>query len=175
MKRLVIGGARSGKSRTAEALAVHTASLLHTPLVYVATAQSRDDEMAQRISQHQMQRGDGWHTIEETIAIADVITDDAHEGKVILVDCLTLWLSNLMEAQHDVAGHSSLLCTAIQQTQADVIFVANEVGLGIVPDNKLARDFRDLAGLMNQQVASVCDQVIFMAAGLPMVMKGEPL
>lgn len=137
--------------------------------------QSCDDEMVQCILQYQMQCGDGWHMIEEIIVIVDVIMDDVHEGKVILVDCLMLWLLNLMEAQHDVAGHFFLLCMVIQQMQVDVIFVANEVGLGIVLDNKLACDFRDLVGLMNQQVVSVCDQVIFMVAGLLMVMKGELL
>lgn len=174
MSCLIVGGTRSGKSRMAEEIALEKAKVTGWPLLYVATAQARDDEMRERISRHQNDRlGKGWKTEEVPLMIEHVIA--AHSKHVVLIDCLTLWLSNLMEDRQDIDAASERLCGALRASEAYVICVANEVGMGIVPSNKLARDFRDHAGVLNQQVAMVSDRVIFMAAGLPMVMKGDAL
>jgi adenosylcobinamide kinase / adenosylcobinamide-phosphate guanylyltransferase len=166
---LVLGGARSGKSRFAEDL-IGTAP---GPWVYLATGEARDTEMAERIRHHLERRGEGWRTVEEPLDLVAGLHRAADEGRAILVDCLTLWVSNLMAAGRDVAGETERLVAALPQLSAPIIFVANEVGLGIVPDNALARAFRDEAGRVNQAVAAAANRVYFIAAGLPLVMKDE--
>jgi adenosylcobinamide kinase/adenosylcobinamide-phosphate guanylyltransferase len=138
--------------------------------IYIATAQARDGEMADRIAQHRARRGAIWQTVESPIVFVTTLTS-APKGVSVLVDCLTLWLSNLMEAGRDLAGEFEHLTDCLQSTAGPVILVANEVGLGIVPDNQLARAFRDHAGALNQTVAASADQVLFVAAGLPMRLK----
>jgi adenosylcobinamide kinase/adenosylcobinamide-phosphate guanylyltransferase len=164
---LLLGGARSGKSRLAEQLAEKHPGRL----VYIATAEAWDDEMKARIAEHKARRGDRWHSIEAPIAVAEVIRALPPDTGVVLVDCLTLWLSNLMHAGRDIAAEIAGLLTALNAVGFPVLLVSNEVGLGIVPDNKLARDFRDAQGRLNQAVAAAADHAIFMAAGLPLVLK----
>jgi adenosylcobinamide kinase/adenosylcobinamide-phosphate guanylyltransferase len=162
---LVLGGARSGKSRHAEALVTAQSA----PWTYIATAQAFDDEMRARIALHRDRRETGWVTIEAPLLLADAIS--ASHGPV-LVDCLTLWLTNVMLGEHDLAQATADLEGACLAHRAPVVLVSNEVGLGIVPDNKLARAFRDEAGRLHQRLASVADAVVFMVAGLPMQVKG---
>lgn len=164
---LVLGGARSGKSRYAQA----RAEALDGELVYIATAQSLDDEMAARIQQHRADRGTRWQTIETPLDLADVIYAQARPNSILLVDCLTLWLSNLMFAEHNITAEAERLSAVLAKVASPVILVANEVGLGIVPDNALARRFRDAAGILNQSVAAVADEAVFMVAGLPLRLK----
>ncbi len=163
---LVLGGARSGKSAYAESLlASHLGAR-----IYLATAEPGDDEMTARIREHRERRGDGWTTVEAPLDLADALAGVA-TGGAILVDCLTLWLSNLMAAGRDPDRETDRLLGAIGTIGVPMVLVSNEVGLGIVPDNKLAREFRDHAGRLNQAVASVADRVVFIAAGLPLVLK----
>jgi len=164
---LVLGGARSGKSRYAQ----QRAEALPGALIFVATAQALDDEMAARIARHREDRGPRWRTIEAPVDIADVIRAEAEPSRVLLVDCLTLWASNLIFAERDHIVHAHDLAKAMDEAAGPVILVANEVGLGIVPDNALARRFRDVAGEINQIVAASVDEAIFMAAGLPLRLK----
>lgn len=163
----VIGGARSGKSRYAQARAE---AMELTPL-YIATAQAFDDEMHDRIARHQSDRGDQWQTVEAPLNLAQAITDHGHPKRVLLVDCLTLWVTNLMLADQDIPAALGGLANAITQAKGPVILVSNEVGWGIVPENALARRFRDEAGLANQQVASVADEVQLVCAGLNLRLK----
>jgi len=167
---LVLGGARSGKSRYAEEQVE-----AYEKGLYLATAEalSDDAEMAARITKHQDRRGDVWKTIEEPLEIANIISSQSAADRPILVDCLTLWLSNLMFAKRDTDAATAELIAALEKSTAPVVLVSNEVGLGIVPENALAREFRDKAGIMNQVVAAACDRVVFMAAGLPLIMKDE--
>ena len=166
---LVIGGARSGKSRYAESLI----TALPPPWIYVATAQALDAEMAARIGAHQARRGAGWTTIEAPCDLAGMI---AAQGETpVLIDCLTLWLSNLLLADADCDGEIGRLDQVLARAAAaPVVCVSNEVGLGIVPDNALARRFRDLQGLLNQKIAARADRVVLMVAGLPLTVKGSP-
>jgi adenosylcobinamide kinase/adenosylcobinamide-phosphate guanylyltransferase len=169
---LVLGGARSGKSRHAEALIEGRAATA----IYLATAEAHDSEMAERIERHRARRAAArsairWRTIEEPLALAPRLAGSARPDCPILVDCLTLWLSNLMFAGRDVAAETAGLVAAIPSLAGPVVLVANEVGLGIVPDTALARAFRDHAGLLNQSVAAMADHVVFLAAGLPLVLK----
>ncbi len=159
---LVLGGARSGKSRHAESII----STLPPPWVYVATAQPFDDEMRDRIAAHRARRAAGWITVEAPVDLARAI--DAAAGCPVLVDCLTLWLSNLLLNGHDITIATNALETALNARDAPTVLVANEVGLGIVPDNALAREFRDQAGLLNQRMAARADSVLFLVAGSPM-------
>ncbi len=163
---LVLGGARSGKSAYAEQLI----RSLPAPWIYCATAQALDDEMADRIAHHQARRGEGWITLETPLDLAEALAAHTHP---ILVDCLTLWLTNIMLAGKDVTAETAKLLAVAKASKAPIVFVSNEVGLGIVPDNALAREFRDHAGRLNQDVAKISGHVVFMAAGLPMVLKGE--
>jgi adenosylcobinamide kinase/adenosylcobinamide-phosphate guanylyltransferase len=172
---LVLGGARSGKSAYAEQLIEGARVALGTKPVYIATAEARDTEMAERIRHHRGRRGDRWDTVEEPVYLSGALVahGGAQAGRPILVDCLTLWLSNLLLAGHDIAHEREQLAATVACLEGPVVLIANEVGLGIVPDNALARRFRDEAGLLNQAMAQVCARVVFMAAGLPMVMKHE--
>ncbi len=165
---LVLGGARSGKSAYAEALLAS-----QTMPVYLATGQAGDAEMAARIAAHRQRRGVQWSTVEAPLDLAGALRAHAIAGRAVLVDCLTLWVSNLMGAGRDVAAETEQLGAALPTLAAPVVFVANEVGLGIVPDNALARQFRDHAGRVNQRLAQLCQRVVFIAAGLPMVLKDE--
>lgn len=163
----MLGGARSGKSRHAEALITR----LPPPWVYVATAQAFDDEMRARIVEHRGRRAAGWRTIEAPLALADALRD---AGDVpVLVDCLTLWLSNLMLADADLDAAEAALDAALGRA-APTVLVSNEVGLGIVPDNALARRFRDQAGRLHQRLAARADRVVLTVAGLPLFVKGGP-
>ncbi len=171
---LVLGGARSGKSGYAAGLAVRSGQ----QPVFVATAEDRgDDEMSARIARHRKERDSGWATIEEPIDLAGVVRREAAPDRFLLVDCLTLWLSNLYAAGCDANQAVGELCTALSEAAGPVVLVSNEVGLGIVPANDLAREFRDEAGRMNQRVAEHADTVVIMAAGLPMPLKrdGQPV
>jgi adenosylcobinamide kinase / adenosylcobinamide-phosphate guanylyltransferase len=164
---LVLGGARSGKSRYAQV----RAEALEGELVFVATAQAFDAEMDDRIRRHQADRGARWRTVETPIALSETIAAEAGPGQVLLVDCLTLWASNILLADREAEPAIDGLVAAIRDAAGPVILVANEVGLGIVPDNALARRFRDLAGTINQRVAAAVDEVQFLAAGLPLRLK----
>jgi adenosylcobinamide kinase / adenosylcobinamide-phosphate guanylyltransferase len=166
---LVLGGARSGKSRYAEALVEAAAP----EALYLATAEPLDDEMRERIRRHRARRGERWTTVEEPLDLPARLLAEARRERPILVDCLTLWLSNLLLASRDVARESEALLAVIPRLSVPVLLVANEVGLGIVPENALARAFRDHAGRLNQLVAAQADRVVFLAAGLPLALK-EP-
>ena len=166
---LVLGGARSGKSRYAERLI----TALPRPWLYVATAEASDAEMAARIASHRAQRGDGWDTVEAAHDLSGALAH-APKDAAILVDCLTLWLSNRMLAGADVDAEASRIEHALDARTSPVVLVSNEVGLGIVPDNALARRFRDLQGRLNQRFAARADRVILMVAGLPLAAKGPP-
>ncbi|CAL78623.1 adenosylcobinamide kinase/adenosylcobinamide-phosphate guanylyltransferase [Bradyrhizobium sp. ORS 278] len=164
---LVLGGARSGKSRHAEALITAQAP----PWIYVATAQAFDAEMTERIAQHKARRAEGWQTRETTQDLAGLIRACAEHRAPILIDCLTLWLSNVMLADRNVPAACADLIDTLGTARGPIVAVSNEVGLGIVPDNALARAFRDAQGRLNQDVAAVADRVILMTAGLPLILK----
>ena len=166
--QLILGGARSGKSRYAQQLA----ESLPGDLVYFATAEAGDAEMETRIARHIEDRGDAWRTVEAPLDLAEAIQSHNTPGCVLLVDCLTLWLSNLMHANADVAAATHKLANAVTASNATPILVSNEVGLGIVPENALARLFRDEQGRLNQLIAKACEKVVFIAAGLPLTLKG---
>lgn len=165
---LVLGGARSGKSNHAERLVMSWPS----PWIYMATAQAFDPEMAERIAGHRRRRSEEWRTVEAPLALAEAILA-AEEGAPVLVDCLTLWLSNQMLAGNRIEAETQQLEAAIMARRGPLCLVANEVGLGIVPENALARRFRDAAGMLNQRMAALADGVVFVAAGLPIVLKGK--
>ena len=165
---LVLGGARSGKSRYAESLTTAAKS----PWTYIATAEAGDEEMAARINTHRARRGSCWRTIEAPREIAAVLAEC--ETTSVLIDCLTLWLSNLMFAHADIDREIGRLEKALLAMKVPVVLVANEVGLGIVPEHPLGRQFRDWQGVLNQRMAAQADRVILMVAGLPLVIKGGP-
>lgn len=168
---LVLGGARSGKTGFAERLTMRAGS---RP-VYLATAQALDDEMRERVRAHREQRGPEFATIEEPLELSRAIAEASKTHDAILVDCLTLWITNLIMAEENVAAAvDELLATLVETQGSRVILVSNEVGLGIVPDSAMARMFRDLAGSAHQRVAEICDDAYFVVAGLPMVLKGAP-
>jgi len=164
---LVLGGARSGKSVYAEKLLENSGK----PMVYIATGEARDGEMSERIRLHQQRRGADWQTIETPIEVCKALQEVTGEN-IVLLDCVTLWVSNLMAAECDVGAEVQKLCRFLAVLPCDIIIVSNEVGLGIVPDNALARRFRDETGQANQMIADACDKVVFVAAGQAMVMKG---
>ncbi len=166
---LILGGARSGKSRFAERLALSRG----LRCVYVATAEAHDNEMTDRIARHRLDRGADWHTVEVPINLPATIVNVSRADTVVLVDCLTLWLSNIMLADHDVVKATTDMLAALAAAAGPVLMVANEVGLGIVPENALARRFRDEAGRMNQRFAAHVPHVAFISAGLPMWLKGK--
>ena len=162
----LLGGARSGKSLHAEKLATAQPA----PWTYIATAQAYDDEMVERIAHHRARRGDGWLTVDAPLDLAEAlhaIPDD----QPVLVDCLTLWLSNHMLAEHDLDGLCAELGQVLSAPRGPWFVVSNEVGMGIVPDNALGRRFRDAQGQLNQRVAAVADRVFFLVAGIPMQVK----
>jgi adenosylcobinamide kinase/adenosylcobinamide-phosphate guanylyltransferase len=163
----VLGGARSGKSAYAERLALESG----LAPVYLATGQAGDGEMASRIAQHRARRGNLWTTVEEPLELAMALARAAGPRHFVVVDCLTLWVSNLMAAGRNVEAAARGLADALPALAGPAALVANEVGLGIVPDNALARAFRDHAGRLNQAVAAAAHRVAFVAAGLPMILK----
>jgi len=171
VRLLILGGARSGKSRLAQDMAARR--WLHP--VYLATAEILDDEMAARVRMHRRTRARRWHCVEEPLEIAKIIRRGVPGTDGLLVDCLTIWLSNVLlkEGRGAFARRRDELVKALHQTRQDVILVANEVGLGVVPEHALGRTFRDLAGWLNQAVAKEADTVVFVAAGLPLVLKGH--
>lgn len=164
---LVLGGARSGKSRYAMTLAVNSG----LDRVLVATARAHDAEMAERIARHQRERDVDWRVVEEPVDLAGALARARAPGRIVVVDCLTLWLSNLMEAGDDTDAPTARLCDELARRNGAVILVSNEVGHGIVPMNRLARDFRDRQGLLNQAVARACARVRLVCAGLPLELK----
>lgn len=163
---LVLGGARSGKSRFAESLV--------TPAgggTYIATGEARDDEMRARIERHRARRGACWRTVEAPLNLVSALDDAESRGDPILVDCLTLWLSNLMEAGCDIEAETDHLISHLAREGCPIVLVSNEVGQGIVPDNPLARRFRDHAGLLHQAVAAAADRAYLVTAGIPLLLK----
>lgn len=162
----VLGGARSGKSAYAETVAQETASANKT-LYYVATAEIFDGEMRHRVDLHQQRRGGEWHLIEAPIDLTGELARHDDQDAVILVDCLSVWTTNLLIGEHDIPAARNALIEHVGNCHATIIFVASETGLGIVPDNALSRQFRDANGLLNQHVASVATQVFFVTAGIP--------
>ena len=181
---LVLGGARSGKSAYAEQLvdsfAAQRSDDLPCRKFYIATAEAFDDEMQQRIDEHIARRGDSWQTIQEPVALDKVLADltsqtgDAADA-IILIDCLTIWLNNVLHYQHDAYDAIERLCASLIHAPCPVILVSNEIGLGLVPLDKLSRQFRDLSGKMNQSVAKAANKVTFVAAGLPLSLKDAPM
>ncbi|RZB29583.1 MAG: adenosylcobinamide kinase / adenosylcobinamide-phosphate guanylyltransferase [Desulfobacteraceae bacterium Eth-SRB1] len=170
-KVFVIGGCRSGKSSYAVKLAEGFAG---DRKIYIATATPGDDEMRQRIKQHQKERSKNWTTIEEPVLLSEAINENSQKAGVILVDCLTLWVSNLFLQQNDevkISGDIKRLTQSIESAPCPLIFVSNEVGSGIVPENRLSRLFRDSIGFANQNVAACCNSVIIMVAGIAVKIK----
>ena len=164
---LILGGARSGKSRRALQLAGQTGR----ERVFIATAEVSDAEMAERIARHRAQRGSGFTTIEAPLDLIEALAGAAVPNRVVIVDCLTLWLSNLLHYDRDFQGQAAALTRLLARTSGAVILVSNEVGMGLVPQTPLGRDFRDAQGTLNRQVADVCQRVEFMVAGLPLTVK----
>jgi adenosylcobinamide kinase/adenosylcobinamide-phosphate guanylyltransferase len=167
---LVLGGARSGKSRYGQACAEQSGK---TP-VLIVTAEAGDVEMAARIAAHRRGRDSRWCVIEEGIELVSALRREARPDTILLVDCLTLWLSNLMHQGRDPEAESTALAQSIAALQGPAVFISNEVGLGIVPAMELGRSFRDAQGRLNQKMAAACEAVVFVSAGLPMVLKPAP-
>ena len=180
---LILGGARSGKSREAERRAAESG----LAVTVIATAEALDDEMAARIRRHQADRPAAWRTVEAPVTLADTLRREAAPGRCVIVDCLTLWVSNLLAEAHTLPAGASAedlplfrrerdaLLAALPTLPGHILFVANEVGLGLVPETPLGRLFRDEAGRLNQAVAALCPRVVFVAAGLPLVLKQAKL
>ena len=164
---LVLGGARSGKSRHAERLVVESG----LGPVYLATAEALDAEMAARIAQHRARRGAGWRTVEEPLDLPGALLRECAPARAVLVDCLTLWLSNLMTADRPVRSEMARLIQVLPGLPGALVLVSNEVGLGVVPADAMARAFIDHAGWLHQRIAEQADVVVFMAAGLPLHLK----
>lgn len=175
MKQLILGGARSGKSQFAEnlALASHTQNLKKSAaakLIYIATSPNIDDEMNERIKLHKARRSDIWHNIEQPIDIADEL-QGLNEQDTVLIDCLTLWINNLTYQNLDIEANFKKLCQAIIESKANIIMVSNELGMGLVPENKISREFRDHQGKLNQMIAQKVDKLALIVAGLPLWVK----
>lgn len=168
----VLGGARSGKSVFAEKLALGIGEANSSKCLYIATSQIWDEEMRARVDIHKERRSAEWETIEVPLELPDALIEHAEKECAILVDCLTLWVTNLMMEERDINAAGDALVNAISSVTTPIIFVSNEVGQGIVPDNKMARDFRDHAGILHQKLAAVVDEVYFITAGLPTKLKG---
>lgn len=168
---LILGGARSGKSRRAEKLAI---SMSEQP-IYVATAPliDHDHEWLARIERHREERGSHWQVIEETLRLTELLKAEDGESVVVLIDCLTLWLNNLIYAGHGIEDEVEALCELLPLLKGEVILVANEVGMGLVPEQPEGRLFRDAQGRLNQRVAAIANRVEFVAAGLPICLKGD--
>ncbi|MBX2832476.1 MAG: bifunctional adenosylcobinamide kinase/adenosylcobinamide-phosphate guanylyltransferase [Rhodospirillales bacterium] len=164
---LILGGARSGKSRFAENIINQAGGG-----IYIATGRAWDNEMANRIDLHKQSRGDHWQTVEEPLELCAALrTCNIADGKPVLVDCLTLWLTNLMLEERDIDAEIAALCDLVPELQIPVILVSNEVGFGIVPENAMARAFRDHAGRLHQRIAELANRVSLVVAGIPMQIK----
>jgi len=166
---LIIGGARSGKSSYAERLVINS----QLQPVYIATAEARDDEMHTRITNHKNRRGTAWITLEEPLALCETLTSHTTPANAVLVDCLTLWLSNLMMAGKDIEEETERLTKLMPELAGPVVFVSNEVGMGLVPETAVGREFRDHQGRLNQRIALVANSVQFITAGYPLFLKPE--
>ena len=169
---LITGGCRSGKSQ----FALDYANRHFHKKLYLATCEALDEEMVKRIEHHKKRRGPDWQTVEEPIKIAEAIRQHENDMEVILLDCVTLWLSNLLmrqESDHEIMNEVSRLMDTVKQGQTSFIFVSNEVGMGIVPVEPLGRRFRDLSGMANQKIAEAAQTVIFMVSGIPIFLKGK--
>ena len=171
MRTLILGGARSGKSALAERLARESGQAV----IYIATAQAHDAEMAARIAHHRDRRPAHWQSVEEPLALADALRAYAHFDRCVLVDCLTLWLSNLLGDADDkrLERECEALLDVLPALPGELLFVSNEVGLGVVPMGELTRRFVDEAGRLHQAMAARCERVLFVAAGLPLPLKGN--
>ena len=172
MKELILGGARSGKSYYAEVCAADSG----LDVTYVATAQAHDDEMAQRIQHHQQQRPSHWKLIEEPIELVSVLKEEANSSRCILVDCLTLWLSNQLCSENNVnplQKNIDDLIDSVPKLPGQILFVSNEVSMGVVPLGEVSRQFVDEAGRLHQRLAAICDKVTLMVAGIPSHIKGK--
>lgn len=171
MIRLILGGARSGKSRQAEQLALASGR----DVFYIATAQAHDDEMLARIERHRGERPVHWQTVEEPLQLAATILARQAPDRCLLIDCLTLWVTNQLLDDANMQAEREALCAALENARGEVILVSNETGMGVVPMGELSRRFSDEAGWLNQSVAALADQVVLMVAGIPMVIKGPAL
>ena len=182
-RTLILGGARSGKSAHAERLADTSGK----EVIYVATAQARDDEMAARIDLHRQQRPAGWTTIEEPLALGAAMLAHSTPHNILLIDCLTVWLSNLLfadgldfpevgriAAPPTFVAQRNYFLQALEQVAGDIVLVSNEVGMGIIPQGEITRWYVDEAGRLNQAVAALCERAVWVAAGLPLMLKGPP-
>ena len=163
----ITGGARSGKS----SFAIAEASKAKGKKAYIATAEALDDEMKERIERHRKQRGNEWDTYEEPLEIGEVIKEIEGRFEVVVIDCLTLWLSNLMMTDNDIGKEIEGFVSSLSTIHCSLYIVSNEVGMGIVPENEMARRFRDLAGMLNQRVAEIADEVYMAVAGIPVKIK----
>lgn len=163
---LILGGARAGKSAYALVLAADA------PHTMIATAQALDDEMTARIALHRAERDDSWGLVEEPLDLASAVAEHGREGTTLLIDCLTLWLSNIMHAERDCTVETEHLVDALRAAPGQIVAVSNEVGMGLAPDNALGRAFRDEQGRLNQRIAALADTVVFVASGLPLTLKG---
>jgi adenosylcobinamide kinase/adenosylcobinamide-phosphate guanylyltransferase len=171
-KVLIIGGCRSGKSRRALNIAL---SMAGDQKIFIATCIPQDDEMQLRVASHRKERGQAWQTVEAPLRLPEAILQNAQSGSIVLVDCLTLWINNLMMEDESIQysdDRIAQLLEAVKTAEGPVVLVSNEVGTGIVPENKLARAYRDLMGSVNQAVAGAVDRVEMMVAGIPAVIKG---
>ena len=170
---LILGGAKSGKST----LALSMCNDLDMKHIFMATAEAYDAEMEERIRRHRLERGDNWTTVEEPLDILLRIEEMDHDDTVILVDCLTLWLSNLFmrydDHQEEIYRHIEELALRLTNPKGIIVLVSNEVGMGIVPENRLARDFRDAAGFMNQRIGGIARKAVITFSGFPMILKDE--
>ncbi|SFP59346.1 bifunctional adenosylcobinamide kinase/adenosylcobinamide-phosphate guanylyltransferase [Pseudomonas sp. NFPP28] len=173
MLQLILGGARSGKSRLAEKLASDSG----LPVTYIATSQPLDGEMSARVALHRQRRPDHWGLIEEPVELARVLRDNAATERCLLVDCLTLWLTNLLmlEDSHRLAAERDQLLATLVALPGEIIFVSNETGLGVVPLGELTRRYVDEAGWLHQALAERCQRVVLTVAGLPLTLKGTAL
>ena len=173
MKTLILGGVRSGKSALAESLAAAHSG----PVTVIATATAFDAEMQARIDAHRATRPGHWHTVEAPTALAQAVADASRDDTLVLVDCLTLWLTNLLIAdpRPDIDAACKALCTAVHEAPGNTVLVSNENSFGVTPDNRLSREFLDAAGRLHQDIASRADRVALAVAGLPLILKGPPL
>lgn len=165
----IIGGARSGKS----SFALKEASTIPGKKAYIATAEALDSEMKVRIERHKKDRGNNWDTYEEPLKIAEIFREIKDKYNVIVIDCLTLWLSNLIHSNKDIEGEIESFCHLLSTVHCSLFIVSNEVGMGIVPDNEMAREFRDMTGVLNQKIAETADEVYLVTAGIPVKIKNS--
>ena len=174
MKYLILGGVKSGKSRRAEQLAKDWEPGRSGKVVYIATARAYDDEFGERIKRHQAQRPAHWETLEAPLEVAQLLNHYSGTQCCVLLECLTLWLSNVLCDDLDLGPYIEQLCNAIEHYDGELIIVSNETGMGIIPENALARRFGDEAGLLHQRLATLCDEVTLVVAGLPLSLKDSP-